>query len=191
MKTYTVLHRILHWVFAGVMLVLFTTGFLRIYWMSKTVSTDAVNKNVEIKNLNLDKQSLRTIVHSVQEPMFEWHVYAAYVITFAFIARVIYMIVKGIKFPNPFVKGVSGKDQFQGAIYIAFYFLIAIEIITGAILKFEIGTESLADLAETVHKFAVYWTPIFILLHFAGIAISENTNRKGITSKMIGGDSEL
>lgn len=191
MKTYTVLHRILHWVFAAVMLVLFTTGFLRIYWMSKTVITDAVNKNVEIKNLNLDKQSLRTIVHSVQEPMFEWHVYAAYVITFAFIARVIYMIVKGIKFPNPFVKGVSGKDQFQGAIYIAFYFLIAIEIITGAILKFEIGTESLADLAETVHKFAVYWTPIFILLHFAGIAISENTNRKGITSKMIGGDSEL
>lgn len=191
MKTYTVLHRILHWVFAGVMLVLFTTGFLRIYWMSKTVITDAVNKNVEIKNLNLDKQSLRTIVHSVQEPMFEWHVYAAYVITFAFIARVIYMIVQGIKFPNPFVKGVSGKDQFQGAIYIAFYFLIAIEIITGAILKFEIGTESLADLAETVHKFAVYWTPIFILLHFAGIAISENTNRKGITSKMIGGDSEL
>ena len=191
MKTYTVLHRILHWVFAGVMLVLFTTGFLRIYWMSKTVITDAVNKNVEIKNLNLDKQSLRTIVHSVQEPMFEWHVYAAYVITFAFIARVIYMIVKGIKFPNPFVKGVSGKDQFQGAIYIAFYFLIAIEIITGAILKFEIGTESLADLAETVHKFAVYWTPIFILLHFTGIAISENTNRKGITSKMIGGDSEL
>ena len=191
MKTYTVLHRILHWVFAGVMLVLFTTGFLGIYWMSKTVITDAVNKNVEIKNLNLDKQSLRTIVHSVQEPMFEWHVYAAYVITFAFIARVIYMIVKGIKFPNPFVKGVSGKDQFQGAIYIAFYFLIAIEIITGAILKFEIGTESLADLAETVHKFAVYWTPIFILLHFAGIAISENTNRKGITSKMIGGDSEL
>jgi cytochrome b561 len=191
MKTYTVLHRILHWVFAGVMLVLFTTGFLRIYWMSKTVITDAVNKNVEIKNLNLDKQSLRTIVHSVQEPMFKWHVYAAYVITFAFIARVIYMIVKGIKFPNPFVKGVSGKDQFQGAIYIAFYFLIAIEIITGAILKFEIGTESLADLAETVHKFAVYWTPIFILLHFAGIAISENTNRKGITSKMIGGDSEL
>ncbi|SIT03191.1 cytochrome b561 [Kaistella chaponensis] len=191
MKTYTVLHRILHWVFAGVMLVLFTTGFLRIYWMSKTVITDAVNKNVEIKNLNLDKQSLRTIVHSVQEPMFEWHVYAAYVITFAFIARVIYMIVKGIKFPNPFVKGVYSKDQFQGAIYIAFYFLIAIEIITGAILKFEIGTESLADLAETVHKFAVYWTPIFILLHFAGIAISENTNRKGITSKMIGGDSEL
>ncbi|WHF52035.1 cytochrome b/b6 domain-containing protein [Chryseobacterium gotjawalense] len=190
MKTYTVLHRILHWVFAAVMLVLFTTGFLRLYWMSKTVISDAMNKNVEIKNLNLDTQSLRTIVHSVQDPMFEWHVYAAYIITFAFIARIIYMMVKGIKFPNPFVKNASNKDKFQGFIYLAFYLLIAVQIITGGILKYEIGTKSLADLAETVHKFAVYWTPVFILLHFAGVAISENTNRKGITSKMIGGDSE-
>lgn len=190
MKTYTVLHRVLHWVFAIVMLVLLTTGFLRMYWMSKTVISTAVNKNTAIQNLNLDKQSLRTIVHSVQDPMFEWHVYAAYIITFAFIARIIYMMVKGIKFPNPFFKRSSGKDRFQGFIYVAFYILIGVQIITGSILKFELGSESLSDLAETVHKFAVYWTPAFILLHFAGIAISENTNRKGITSKMIGGDAE-
>jgi cytochrome b561 len=190
MKTYTVLHRVLHWVFAIVILVLFTTGFLRMYWMSKTVISDAVNKNADIQSLNLDKQSLRTIIHSVQDPMFEWHVYAAYIITFAFIARFIYMIVKGIKFPNPFSKVASDKDRFQGLMYIAFYLLIGIQIVTGGMLKYEIGSESLSELAESVHKFAVYWTPIFILLHFAGIAISENTNRKGITSKMIGGDAE-
>lgn len=189
MKKYTVLHRLLHWVFAIVILVLFTTGFLRIFWMSKTVISEAVNKNEEIKNLNLDKQSLRTIVHSVQDPMFEWHVYAAYIITFAFIVRIIYMIAKGIKFPNPFLKDSSNKEKFQGFIYLGFYILIAVQIITGGILKFEIGSESLSDLAETVHKLAVYWTPIFILLHLAGIAISENTNRKGLTSRMIGGDS--
>ncbi|QBO58910.1 cytochrome b/b6 domain-containing protein [Chryseobacterium salivictor] len=190
MKTYTVLHRVLHWIFAVVMLVLFTTGFLRMYWMSKTVISDAVNKNLEIKNLNLDKQSLRTIVHSVQDPMFEWHVYAAYIITFAFIARIIYMIVKGIRFPNPFLKTTTAKEKLQGFIYLGFYVLIAVQIITGSILKFEIGSESLGNLAETTHKLAVYWMPIFVILHFAGIAISENTNRKGITSKMIGGDSE-
>ena len=190
MKTYTVLHRVLHWIFAIFMLILFTTGFLRMYWMSKTVISDAVNKNTAIQSLNLDKKSLRAIVHSVQDPMFEWHVYAAYIITFAFIARVIYMFVKGIKFPNPFVKTTSTKAKFQGFMYLGFYVLIAVQIITGSILKFEIGSESLADLAETTHKLAVYWTPAFILLHLAGIAIAENTDRKGITSKMIGGDSE-
>ena len=190
MKTYTVLHRILHWVFAIFMLVLFTTGFLRIVWMSKTVISAAVNKNAQIQSLNLDKQSLRTIVHSVQDPMFEWHVYAAYVVTIAFIIRIIYMIVKGIKFPNPFSKTTSGKEKFQGFIYLGFYILIAVQIITGGILKFELGSESISDLAETTHKLAVYWMPIFVLLHLGGVAISENTNRKGITSKMIGGDSE-
>ena len=67
--------------------------------------------------------------------------------------------------------------------------LIAVQIITGSVLKFEIGSESLSNLAETTHKLAVYWMPIFVILHFGGITISENTNRKGITSKMIGGKS--
>ncbi|KIA88691.1 cytochrome b/b6 domain-containing protein [Kaistella jeonii] len=190
MKTYTALHRLLHWTFALGMLVLFTTGFLRMYWMSKTVISEAVNKNLEIQNLNLDKQSLRTIVHSVQDPMFQWHVYAAYIITFAFIVRIIYMIVKGIKFPNLFLKTTTTKEKLQGLTYLGFYVLVAVQIITGSILKFEIGSESLGNLAETVHKLAIYWMPIFVLLHFAGVAISENTNRKGITSKMIGGDSK-
>ncbi|AZI32000.1 cytochrome b/b6 domain-containing protein [Kaistella carnis] len=189
MKTYTVLHRVLHWIFAIGILVLFTTGFLRMYWMSKTVISDAVNKNASIQALNLNKQSLRTIVHSVQGPMFEWHVYAAYIITLAFVIRIIYMLIKGIKFPNPFLKTTTAKEKFQGFIYVAFYVLIAMQIITGSVLKFEIGSESFADLAETTHKLAVYWMPIFVLLHFGGIAISENTNRKGITSKMIGGES--
>ena len=190
MKTYTVLHRLLHWVFAIVILVSFTTGFLRIVWMSKAVISTAMNKNAAIQSLNLDKQSLRTIAHSIQDPMFQWHIYAAYVITFAFIVRVIYMIVKGIKFPNPFSKLSTTKEKLQGFIYLGFYFFVAIQIITGSVLKFEIGSESFADVAETVHKLAVYWLPIFVLLHFAGIAISENTNRKGIASKMIGGNSE-
>lgn len=189
MKTYTVLHRVLHWIFALGILVLFTTGFLRIVWMSKAVISEAMNKNAQVQSLNLDKQSLRTIVHSIQDPMFQWHVYAAYVITFAFIARIIYMIVKGIRFPNPFLKTTSAKEKFQGFIYVGFYILIAVQIITGSVLKFEIGSESFADLAETTHKLAVYWMPIFVILHFGGIAISENTNRKGITSKMIGGES--
>jgi cytochrome b561 len=190
MKKYTVLHRLLHWILATVILVLFTTGFLRLYWMSKKTVAAAVSKELETQNIRLDKTSLRSIGNELLEPMFQWHVYAAYVITFAFIARVIYMIAKGIKFPNPLLKTTANKDKFQGFMYLLFYILIAVQIFTGGILKFEIGSESFSETAEKIHKFAVYWTPVFILLHFAGIAIAENTNRKGITSKMIGGDSE-
>lgn len=41
---------------------------------------------------------------------------------------------------------------------------------------------------ETVHKWGIYWFPIFILLHLTGIIIAELSTKKGITSKMIGGD---
>lgn len=41
--------------------------------------------------------------------------------------------------------------------------------------------------AETVHKWAFYWGIGFIVLHFAGIAIGEMTDKKGITSRMING----
>lgn len=185
MKNFTVLHRLLHWILAISILATFVTGFLRIYWMGDdAISTAASNHNIIISEKNLG-----TITHFFQEPMFQWHVYFAYVITFVFIGRIIYMIVKGIKFPNPFSKTTVNKDKFQGLVYIAFYVLIASQIITGAIIKYDFGSDYFIETSVTIHKFAVYWTPIYILLHFAGIAISENTTKKGLASKMIGGDS--
>jgi cytochrome b561 len=184
MKKYTVLHRLLHWIFALGMLVTFITGFLQMFWMGKKAISSAVTKN----SLNLAKQNLSSISDAIQEPMFQWHVYFAYVITFAFIIRIIYMVAKGIKFPNPFSKTALNKDRFQGAIYLAFYVLIFVQIITGAILKYDLFSKSIGHLSSTIHTYAVYWMPIFILLHFTGVTISENTNREGITSKMIGGD---
>lgn len=189
MKKYTALHRLLHWVLALGMTVLFATGFLRLYWMGKKSITAAVNNDANIQSLNLDKQSLRTISHALQDPMFQWHVYAAYIVTFAFIARIIYMIAKGIRFPNPFLKSTVMGDKIQGIVYFVFYFLIAVQIVTGGVMKFRLGSESVGDASETLHKLAVYWTPIFIFIHIAAVAIAENTNKKGITSDMIGGDS--
>ena len=53
-------------------------------------------------------------------------------------------------------------------------------------LLFEIGTEEMRETAETVHKYAVYWLPAFVALHFVGIVIAEHTGRKGTASEMIG-----
>ena len=58
--------------------------------------------------------------------------------------------------------------------------------ITGAYLKWWDG--DLKDAMETIHKWAIYWFPIFIILHFGGIWLAEKVAQKGIASKMIGGD---
>ena len=43
MKKFTTLHRLIHWLIAVSMLVLFATGFLRMYWMSKKTITAAIS----------------------------------------------------------------------------------------------------------------------------------------------------
>ena len=55
-------------------------------------------------------------------------------------------------------------------------------------LKFELAGENILEKAEEIHKLAIYWMPGFIVLHFVGITIAELTNKKGIVSKMLGGE---
>ena len=85
-------------------------------------------------------------------------------------------------------KEETAKEKFQGTIYFIFYILVAVEAATGMMLKFELAGEDILEKAEEIHKLAIYWMPGFIVLHFVGITIAELTNKKGIVSKMIGGE---
>ena len=188
MKKFTKLHRIIHWAIAAVMSVLFITGFLRMYWMSRKTISAAVSEGLAKENLKLPDESLRAIAKSIINPMFDWHINFAYVLVFAYLLRFVYMFVKGVKFPNPFSSSSVGKEKFQGFLYIIFYILLALQIGTGVVLMYELGSEAMMERAEEVHKFAVYWLPTFVLVHFTGIVIAETTDKKRVASKMIGGE---
>lgn len=95
------------------------------------------------------------------------------------------MLVKGIRFPNPFLKSTSNKEKFQGIIYLLFYLLVLVNIITGFYLMWGDGTYK--PLFEPVHKYSLYWFPAFLGLHFLGILIAELSTQSGIVSKMING----
>jgi cytochrome b561 len=183
-KQFTALHRVLHWAIAALMFVLFITGFLRMQWMGRGPVVNAINQ--ALPNTTLTGKEKSGIAKAIMSPMWEWHEVAAYIILAAFVLRIIYMIAKGIRFPNPVNKNNSVKEKMQGWIYILFYLFVAVAAITGFYLKWIDG--DLKDIMETVHKWAIYWFPVFILLHFGGIVIAECTGKKGITSRMIGGD---
>ena len=134
----------------------------------------------------MTKEQTMAIANDILNPMWQWHEYAAYIIVFFFLMRIAYMLLKGTRFPNPFIGKQSIKERLQGMTYILFYLFVAIAAITGFYLTW--GGGDLKEPMETVHKLAIYWFPIFILVHIAGIVIAELTGKKGITSKMIGGD---
>lgn len=182
---FTALHRILHWTMAIAMPILFITGFLRLKWMNKKEIAAIIK--AEAGETVLSKEQLNHIGAAIREPMWEWHEIFANVMFLAIIARLLYMVFKGIRFPNPFQKNSPFKQRFQGFIYIYFYIFVIISAVTGFLIEKEIFKQAMETI-ETLHKFGLYWFPIFILLHLAGIVIAEFTTRKGITSKMISGD---
>lgn len=183
-KKFTVLHRILHWSIALIMPVLFITGFLRMYWLNKNGMVAVIESKTIASPLS--KDVMTDIAKTIREPMWEWHEVFANIMVFAFIARIIYMIVKGIRFPNPFNKNLALKEKLQGFIYIYFYVFVFISAFTGICIQRAFFTDY-GEQIEMVHKWGLYWFPIFIVLHLAGIAFAENTTKRGITSKMIGG----
>ena len=184
-RKFTVFHRLLHWIMAFAMPVLFITGFLRMYWMGKDNIIPVLEKQVS----GISKEQVSEVVKGIREPMWEWHELFAHIMIFSFLARIIYMLVKGIRFPNPLLKVQSLKERLQGFTYVYFYLFVIISAATGICIEkgfFSQWKESI----ESVHKWGLYWFPLFVVLHLLGVFIAETTDKKGITSKMIGGDKE-
>ncbi|MEZ4890895.1 MAG: cytochrome b/b6 domain-containing protein [Crocinitomicaceae bacterium] len=67
--------------------------------------------------------------------MWQWHEVMANVMLFLFLARIIYMLASGIRFPNPFKKSISIKERLQGLVYIYFYVFVFISIVTGICIE--------------------------------------------------------
>lgn len=183
-QKFTAVHRILHWLIALAMPVLFITGFLRMFWMNKKGMVSIIESKTAVAPL--PEEIMSDIASSIREPMWEWHEIFANVMIIALIARVVYMLFKGIRFPNPFGKHVF-RERLQGFVYLYFYLFVTISAVTGICIE-KGFFESYKDTIEMVHKWGLYWFPIFIILHFSGIVVAEMTTKKGITSKMVGGD---
>ena len=182
---FTKFHRFLHWIMALAMSILFITGFLRMNWMNKHQIISVIEQNTQINPI--EKEQSSKIAKEIREPMWKWHKLFAHIMIFSFIARILYMLKKGIKFPNPFKKLITLKERMQGLTYIYFYVFVAISAFTGVCLEKHFF-DSYHEFIESVHKLGLFWFPLFILLHITGIFIAEITNQKGISSKMIGGD---
>ncbi len=180
---YTAIHRILHWAMALALPVLFITGFLRMHWMNK----HHIVSVIEGVTNSLSNEQMIDIAKTIREPMWQWHELFAKIMILAFITRIIYIIAKGIRFPNPFKKNITLKERMQGFTYVYFYLFVSISAFTGICIKNDLFS-AYKESIEDIHKLGIYWFPIFIVLHLVGIAIAEMTNKKGISSKMIGGD---
>lgn len=183
MKKFTLAHRILHWLIALTMIIMLVSGFLKMFWLGGNIF-----ETLKTQNINLNDSQMMAIFFGIGGTNMKIHVFTGYILVLLYIIRMIYMYSKGVRFPNPFKKETTGKLKIQGFTYVAFYLILLFQFISGLLIVFGTHGSALSEIAEKIHALNFFLFILFVVLHFAGIAIGENTNTKGIVSEMIGGD---
>ena len=182
MKTsHTLIDRILHWAMAFTILFVLLTVFLRLYWMEKNHVAAILTERLSLLDITISKEEAIKIAKQIRKPMFDWHITIGYVVSAIFALRILYNSMQKRMY-NP----VTSKEKFQLWVYRVFYLLLGVTLLTGLYMEF--GPDYLNDFAEEIHKLTLYFVIPFLILHFTGILIAEFTSKKGIVSKMIGGD---
>ena len=182
MKTsHTLSDRILHWSLAFTILFILLTVFLRLNWMEKNHVAGILMDKLSLINITITREQAIKIAKQIRKPMFDWHIYIGYAASGIFALRVLYNFLHK-KMYDP----KTPKEKFQLWVYRLFYVLLGVTLITGLYMEF--GPDFLNDLSEEIHKLTLYFVIPFLILHFTGILIAEFTNKKGVVSKMIGGD---
>jgi cytochrome b len=102
------------------------------------------------------------------------------------VLRIVLLAIQGVAYKNPFSKQTSPKDKFKGWVYIVFYTLLAVSLLTGFMVQN--GPENLKHNMAAVHVQSIYYVVIFIILHIGGVLIADAGAERGIISKIISGD---
>lgn len=185
-KRFSLASRLIHWAMAFTFLYLMLTVFLRIGFMNGHAMSDTISHGLTEKGITADKDTTREIAHHILHPMWETHELAGYIMLGLYIIRMIITFKQGAAFPSPFKTGISGKNRFKSWVYVIFYVLLAVSLVSALLMEF--GPQSIGHEMEELHEKGTAYMIAFILLHTAGVLGAELGGERGIVSKMISGN---
>ncbi|MNQ85340.1 hypothetical protein D3C85_1005000 [compost metagenome] len=153
-----------------------------------------------------DKQA-GAVIHGLEDQVWSIHIYFGYALAALFLFRIIaeFFLPSGQKlFPKlktAYRAYFILKEEREAAkhelvvkgLYLIFYLLLLIMVITGLLLAFEdyVGLSgSINHSIKECHAFCMYLILAFIVLHLVGVLLAEKKDGKGIISDMINGGQE-
>lgn len=188
-RSFTLAHRILHWLIAFTFLFILLTVYLRMYWLNRDHTANIIMDRLAGMNIEISREQAVKIGKAIRKPMWDWHIYAGYFLVGLYVIRLVVMRVQGPVFASPFAKKLSFKKRFKSILYLAFYILLAVTLISGAFINLVHDQwELVRSVMKTVHVQSLYFALAFIVLHFSGLVFAEITSERGIVSKMIHGN---
>ena len=184
-RDYSKVYRIIHWAIAASFLFLLFTIFLRLTWMNKYNMAAIISDYLSTTDQILTQEQIIVLAKKIRKPMWDWHIYAGYVLTGLFVIRLILPAFGEMKFQNPLVKNLSLKMKIQKWTYIIFYICIAVSLVTGLLIVW--GPKEYKSQLEDIHVLGIYYLLAFIALHIGGVMMAEFTDQKGIVSRIVSG----
>ncbi|QJP35671.1 cytochrome b/b6 domain-containing protein [Nonlabens sp. Ci31] len=182
---YSKMYRIIHWAIAVSFLLLLITIFLRLTWMNKYHVAAIIGEYLNGAGQDLSQDQLIVLAKKIRQPMWDWHIYIGYVLVGLFSFRFVIPAFGQMKFQNPVDQALSIKMKFKKWTYLVFYLCVVVSLVTGLLI--ELGPKGFKEPMEEIHLLGIYYLTAFIIIHLAGILISEFTDQKGIISSIISG----
>jgi cytochrome b561 len=71
----------MHWAIALCVFILLLTIFLRLTWMNKENVADIIQNYLAATGTTLSRDELIVLAKQIRKPMWDWHIYAGYVLT--------------------------------------------------------------------------------------------------------------
>ncbi|MFF5380877.1 cytochrome b/b6 domain-containing protein [Pedobacter suwonensis] len=202
-KKYASSTRFWHWVnfimISGSLLTVLINATLLDRSQRSFVKNELVNAGALVS----DEQA-GAVTHGLEDQVWDIHIYFGYALAALFLFRLIaeFFMPPSQKLLPKLGKAYRAyfilKKEREAArhelvvkgLYIIFYLLLLIMVVTGLLLAFEDYTgipQNINHSIKEFHGFCMYLILGFIVLHLAGVFLAEGKDGKGIVSDMING----
>ncbi len=203
---YSAKFRFWHWANAIVISGSLITMFINLTVLKPRKAAPSVLAEVQKSNTSFTLDQARTAVGSLEDKVWEWHVYFGFALAALLIFRIIaeFFEIADNRFINLFKQAWLQFKQRQNhpnathdfivkVIYLIFYILLFIMVSTGLTLVFGSNLQlsnTLLHSVKEMHGFCMYLIVAYIIVHIAGVLLAERKDNKGIVSNMINGGEE-
>ncbi|MDB5119597.1 MAG: Ni,Fe-hydrogenase cytochrome b subunit [Sphingobacteriales bacterium] len=196
--------RVWHWASA-----LIITGSLLTVLINSTLldpgsNTGFIKSLLQHEGAIISLKQAGSVALGLEDRVWDIHIYLGYFLTGLLLFRVFLELFQhsSQKFFRKLKKAQTEYSNTGGErkialheltvkiLYLTFYLLLIIMVITGLSLAFknEFGIpKSIADSVKEVHGFCMYLIIAFIVVHITGVLLAERKEGKGIVSDMING----
>lgn len=205
-KKYAASTRFWHWInfviISGSLLTVLINSTLFDRTQRSFVKGELMNTGASVS----DKQA-GAVIHGLEDQVWSIHIYFGYVLAALFLFRLIaeFFLPPAQRLLPKFKKAYQTyfilKKEREAAkhelvvkgLYLIFYLLLLIMVVTGLLLAFEDYTgisENINHSIKEFHGFCMYLILGFVVLHLAGVFLAERKDGKGIVSDMINGGEQ-